>query len=375
MAAASTESVISLSSATMMDTNSSNNTNNTDPYGYDHNMTMWFLHYLWTIVTPTVFVLIILIGTLGNSLVIYVIVSRQKMRTVTNILLLNLAISDIAFLLICVPFQAYKYASDAWPYGNWSCQVVQYFLYVTASVTVWTLTCIAATRFLIVVFSVQTARFRTRKNVFILCIIIWIIMLLVNIPIIFTHQINQVMYYSYCGSKPEYTKLLTILFFTFAYVVPLALICLLYLMIVLHLRANKATTFTSTRDRSARACKVIIIVIVVFCVSWAPNHVVSLLALWKIVPVSAYFEAFRVLFHCMAYSNSVANPIIYNYASEEFRKAFKEAICCGKWKESQRELGMTKKKTFITSDGGGAVNGECQSMIRDNNYDDTVLEP
>ena len=320
--------------------------------------TMFYL-YLWTIVVPIIFSLIILIGTVGNSLVIYVIFSRRKMRTVTNILLLNLAISDISFLVICVPFQAYKYAAFSWPYGNLSCKLVQYFLYVTAYVTVWTLTAIAWTRFLIVVCSNQTARFRTRKNAVCLCAIIWMIMLAVNIPIIKYHRINTFDVYTYCGIEKKHTWSIFMSFFVCAYAIPLTLICCLYMLIVIHLRINQGTTLNkSSRERTARACKVIVIVVVVFGVSWAPLHINSILSYFNKLPTPAFYEVFRIIWHCMAYGNSLANPFIYNYASEEFKKAFKEIFCC-KYQDKREQLTTQKR-----SDSG---NPETQSMIRNNN--------
>jgi len=67
-----------------------------------------FMYYLWTFVTPCLFAVILLVGATGNFLVIYVILSRPDMRSITNILLVSLALADVAFLFICIPFNAYK---------------------------------------------------------------------------------------------------------------------------------------------------------------------------------------------------------------------------------------------------------------------------
>ena len=62
-----------------------------------------FYFYLWTVATPTVFAAITAVGTVGNLMVIYVILSRPTMRSVTNLLLVSLAIADVAFLTVCIP--------------------------------------------------------------------------------------------------------------------------------------------------------------------------------------------------------------------------------------------------------------------------------
>jgi len=37
-------------------------------------------------------------------------------------------------------------------------------------------------------------------------------------------------------------------------------------------------------------------------------------------------QVLRVLWFCMSYGNSCANPIIYNYASTDFRAGFRRAV-------------------------------------------------
>jgi len=38
-------------------------------------------------------------------------------------------------------------------------------------------------------------------------------------------------------------------------------------------------------------------------------------------------QVLRVLWFCMSYGNSCANPIIYNYASSDFRAGFRRVVC------------------------------------------------
>ena len=295
-----------------------------------------FYNYLFVYITPCIFALIIIIGTTGNVMVCYVIVSRPKMRTTTNILLLNLAIADIAFLITYVPFQLHKYAGSSWLLGEGICRLVQYSLYVTSYVTVYTLTAIAFVRYFAVVWANSTARYRTKRNVTYLCVSIWVVMCLCNVPTLGAHRVSTSQSYSYCGSNPRYTKQLLLSFVLCAYLLPLTIICIVYTLIISYLRQNQssmlmnaaAASGSSTRNKSSskttKASKTIIIVIIVFCISWLPSHVNNVIALFFTVPLSVFYEVFRVLSYSMAYGNSLANPFIYHYASEEFRAAFKE---------------------------------------------------
>ena len=69
----------------------------------------------------TVFV----VGLLGNSLVIYVVLRYSKMQTVTNLYILNLAVADQCFL-IGIPFIMTTMGLGCWPFGNVMCKVSHY---------------------------------------------------------------------------------------------------------------------------------------------------------------------------------------------------------------------------------------------------------
>lgn len=50
------------------------------------------------------YILIFLLGVAGNALVCYVVIRNKNMQTVTNIFIMNLALSDILLCMFSVPF-------------------------------------------------------------------------------------------------------------------------------------------------------------------------------------------------------------------------------------------------------------------------------
>ena len=62
------------------------------------------------IIVPVLFTLVIIIGFIGNLLVVLVVMMNKKMRNTTNILIFNLALADLLFIVFCVPFTAADYA-------------------------------------------------------------------------------------------------------------------------------------------------------------------------------------------------------------------------------------------------------------------------
>ena len=76
----------------------------------------YFAFILYEVTVPVLYGIVTALGVVGNSLVIYVIASRQRMRTVTNLLLLNLAVADLSFVVVIPPSTAYVFAANRWPY-------------------------------------------------------------------------------------------------------------------------------------------------------------------------------------------------------------------------------------------------------------------
>jgi len=147
------------------------------------------------VVVPILFASITVIGLAGNSLVVYAVSTRRRLRTVTNLLLLNLAVADLCFVTVVPPFTAYEYVAGEIPRSSWSlgdavCRLLHYLVNVTAYVTVYTLTMIAAVRYATIVHSARTARWRTRRNVGRAIIGLWVVVMTVNVPILLSYSVK-----------------------------------------------------------------------------------------------------------------------------------------------------------------------------------------
>ena len=198
-----------------------------------------FKWFLFKLVNPTQNGVITLLGASGNSLVIYVILSNRSMRTVTNLLLLNLAISDLCFVGIVPPFTAYQQATSSWPFGNAVCKLMHYLVNVTAYVTVYTLVLVSVIRYMTIVHSVRTAPIRTRGNVLAAVAFIWVLMLAVNVPILWSYGVMHGECYHY---SVDISRRIFATFFAFAYVIPLAVIAVISVAILRHITGQRASS-------------------------------------------------------------------------------------------------------------------------------------
>ena len=149
------------------------------------------IQVITTICVPVFFGLIVLLGIFGNALVIIVVATNAQMRSTTNMLILNLAVADLLFTILCVPSTATDYVLNSWPFGLVWCQTVQYLIYATSYVSIYTLILMSIDRYMAVVFPVASLEIRTIKNAILAIVILWSIIALVTIPVWMSHKLLE----------------------------------------------------------------------------------------------------------------------------------------------------------------------------------------
>lgn len=70
--------------------------------------------------------IIFLLAVIGNSLVILTLVQNKRMRTITNLFLLNLSISDLFLGVFCMPFTLVGTVLRDFVFGELMCKLLPY---------------------------------------------------------------------------------------------------------------------------------------------------------------------------------------------------------------------------------------------------------
>lgn len=121
-------------------------------------------------------------------------------------------------------------------------------------------------------------------------------------------------------------KSFQIAFFSTSYVVPLLLICGLYITTLKRLWRGPGGKRVSAKSRRGkwRVTRMVIIVVVIFAVCWCPIQLVLLLKSLNCYPMAPGTLIIQITSHTLAYTNSCVNPILYGFFSENFRKSFRK---------------------------------------------------
>ncbi|XP_037938682.1 allatostatin-A receptor [Teleopsis dalmanni] len=299
----------------------------------------WPLERVVSTIVPVFFGIIGFAGLLGNALVILVVIANQQMRSTTNLLIINLAVSDILFVTFCVPFTATDYVLPEWPFGNVWCKFVQYMIVVTCHCSVYTLVLMSFDRFLAVVHPVTSMSLRTEKNAMLAIFLAWVLIVTTAVPVALAHAVRIYQFrghnYTACvfSTEEEIWSLLgfQVSFFLSSYVAPLTLICFLYMGMLARLwkTAPGCKPSAESRKGKRRVTRMVVVVVLAFAICWLPIHVILVLKALGMYSSTHVNVIIQIISHVLAYTNSCINPILYAFLSDNFRKAFRKIVWCG----------------------------------------------
>nr|XP_033809693.1 kiSS-1 receptor [Geotrypetes seraphini] len=292
---------------------------------------------------PLFFALLMVVGLAGNSLVIYVISKHKQMRTVTNFYIANLATTDIIFLVCCVPFTALLYPLPSWIFGEFMCKFVNYIQQVSVQATCITLTAMSVDRWYVTVFPLRSLRQRTPRVAAAVSLGIWICSFIVSIPVPIFNRLTQGNWFgpqTYCSeSFPSISHEKAFILYNFlaVYLLPLLTICVCYTAMVCQLGHstvepvdnNYQVQLLAERSEAMRTkiSRMVAAIVLLFTICWGPMQFYILIqAFSPSVQRNYYTYKVKIWAHCMSYTNSSINPIVYAFMGANFRKAFKKAF-------------------------------------------------
>uniref|UniRef100_A0A673LIX0 Gastrin/cholecystokinin type B receptor n=1 Tax=Sinocyclocheilus rhinocerous TaxID=307959 RepID=A0A673LIX0_9TELE len=128
------------------------------------------------------YVLIFLLSFIGNSLIITVLVRNRRMRTVTNLFLLSLAVSDLMLCLFCMPFTLIPNLMKDFIFGTGMCKVATYFMGISVSVSTFNLVAISLERYSAICNPFKSRTWQTKSHAAKVITATWVVSFLLMLP-------------------------------------------------------------------------------------------------------------------------------------------------------------------------------------------------
>nr|QSG30390.1 cholecystokinin receptor [Rapana venosa] len=138
-----------------------------------------------------VYILIFLLSVLGNVLVMVTLIQNKKMRTVTNVFLLNLAVSDLLLAVFCMPFTIIPILMQNFVFGAAMCVMIRYLQGVSVSVSCFTLVAISLERYFAICRPLQSRSWQTLNHAYRCIAVCWTLAAVFMIPLAVYHQLIE----------------------------------------------------------------------------------------------------------------------------------------------------------------------------------------
>ena len=286
--------------------------------------------------------LIMFVSLFGNLAVIAIVSKNNRMRTTTNLLIANMAASDLMITSFALPREVAEVfiGHRRWllkgTMGRILCKLVFFLQDLSTAVSMHSLVVIAIDRYRGIVFPFRSPVITT-KNCKAIIPVIWVVAMGLHGIYFYTSQLTMSENKWYCTISwaPKFEEKTEVIYFTILSVViiflPLCVILTLYTLILIELRKRKISENNALELRSRRRkedtaiMKRIVILVLLFSLCITPVIVSGLVFhfTWdSVLPcdMEHLFPVTKFVF----YSNASLNPWVYIVLSERYRQGLKE---------------------------------------------------
>uniref|UniRef100_A0A8C3IFU3 G-protein coupled receptors family 1 profile domain-containing protein n=1 Tax=Chrysemys picta bellii TaxID=8478 RepID=A0A8C3IFU3_CHRPI len=289
-----------------------NTTKDTTTYYYEqfdaapcsNNVKQFASHFV-----PPLYSLVLIFGLVGNVLVVLILIKYKKLRSMTDIYLLNLAISDLLFIF-SLPFWAY-YIAREWDFGN----AIGMFFIILLTID----------RYLAIVHAVFALKARTVTYGILTSVVIWGIAILASLPGFIFHSVQKEGPRWTCSShypsnyEKEWRQFLILKMNILGLVIPFVIMIFCYIEIIKILLRRR-------NEKKHKAVRLIFILMIVYFIFWTPYNIVVLIYTFQdsfslnTCEGSSQLEIAIQVTEAIAMFHCCINPVIYAFAGEKFRK-------------------------------------------------------
>lgn len=275
-------------------------------------------------------------GLMGNLLVLFFTrVRQERKKSRVNFFVLNLAVTDLQFVLT-LPFWAVDTALDfSWPFGDAMCKIVLSVTVMNMYASVFFLTAMSVTRYWSVASALNNSAVRKSCSAKWVCAIIWTLATLATAPTPIFSAVTNVTGEKLCLLRfpggQYWLAVYHIQKILVGFVVPMCIVSISYIMLLRFIQ-NRSMRTSNPRRRS-QVTKSVTIVVLSFFLCWMPNQAITLWSVLVKLNVANWDRAYYVVHTyvfpvtvCLAHTNSCLNPIIYCLMRKDFRNKLRALV-------------------------------------------------
>lgn len=302
----------------------------------------------------------------GNILICVSVYRNRRLRTITNLYIIALAISDLLSAVFVMPLGAGVLISSRWVFGDVLCQFHAFFSLFVIYVSPVTMGLTAVNRFVRICKSERQYKslFSTKKSRALLAVVWTFVASYTLVPRLFGLQAYEfVPGYAQCsiahlseiGKIIHYGIVLTLFLIT-----PLIATIISYFKVAEKIRQHNSSDVISTIQRvrsytgissqEIKLSKSLFAVVFTFMMCWIPFWVIVVLRRFHLVDTMP--RSVELLCMFFLYFSNTINPFIYAGMNPLFKREFRKALCC-------------KRRTAVgaASTGAAITNVETNSRI------------
>ncbi|KAL4630657.1 delta-type opioid receptor-like [Arapaima gigas] len=276
-----------------------------------------------------VYMVVCVLGLVGNCLVMYVNLRYTKMKTATNIYIFNLALAD-SLVLATLPFQGTDVFLGFWPFGNFLCKVVISIDYYNMFTSTFTLTVMSVDRYIAVCHPVKALDMRTPHKAKVVNVCVWALASAIGVPAMVMGDVEIEPTGIECivvlpDPRSYWDPVFGTCVFLFSFVVPVAIISVCYSLMVKRLHSVRLLSGSREKDRNLRRItRMVLAVVAAFVLCWMPVQVMALAQSLGVNLGSLLSVALMHFCIALGYVNSSLNPVLYAFLDENFKRCFRE---------------------------------------------------
>ncbi|XP_060535165.1 neuropeptide CCHamide-2 receptor-like isoform X2 [Cylas formicarius] len=325
---------------------------------------------LETYIVPILFLIIFVVGVLGNGTLVVIFLRHRSMRNVPNTFIFSLALADLLVIITCVPFTSILYTLESYPWGVAVCKISESAKDISIGVSVYTLTALSVERYYAIANPLRRLQ---KKSVAILAaLLIWLLAIAFALPDAVFSRLDEVEIDSnktitFCSPFPNisdvdvYAKYNVFSKSLVYYVIPLSVIACFYILMAIRLHASANEMPGDVK---------------VFFICFLPHHVFMLWFHFYPNAKNSYnywWHALKMIGFCLSFVNSCVNPIALYWGSGVFRSYFNKYLCCKnlEWSrnaQSNRDYDSNLNSTLRRRDQVTLTSIVCESQSLQDAY-------